>query len=91
MYSMKSFMVLPFFMHFSESICFFQIVDLCCGANDCSQLMKEKLDAVGKKCLFKNYDVIQPKVALALCSFVTAVCLIYLISPASFTYVCSFF
>ncbi|KAJ6824964.1 protein ENHANCED DOWNY MILDEW 2-like isoform X2 [Iris pallida] len=37
------------------------IVDFCCGANDFSQLMKETLDASGKKCLFKNYDVIQPK------------------------------
>ncbi|XP_020252889.1 protein ENHANCED DOWNY MILDEW 2-like isoform X1 [Asparagus officinalis] len=37
------------------------IVDFCCGANDFSQLMKEKLDATGKKCSFKNYDVIQPK------------------------------
>jgi hypothetical protein len=26
--------------------------------------MKEKLDKVGKKCNFKNYDVIQPKVKL---------------------------
>ncbi|KAM0942528.1 putative [histone H3]-lysine(4) N-trimethyltransferase chromatin regulator PHD family [Dioscorea sansibarensis] len=37
------------------------IVDFCCGANDFSQLMKERLEAVGKKCSFKNYDVIQPK------------------------------
>ncbi|KAJ6826809.1 protein ENHANCED DOWNY MILDEW 2-like isoform X2 [Iris pallida] len=37
------------------------IVDFCCGANDFSRLMKETLDASGKKCLFKNYDVIQPK------------------------------
>ncbi|XP_039141583.1 protein ENHANCED DOWNY MILDEW 2-like [Dioscorea cayenensis subsp. rotundata] len=37
------------------------IVDFCCGANDFSQLMKEKLEAVGKQCSFKNYDVIQPK------------------------------
>ncbi|XP_073001155.1 protein ENHANCED DOWNY MILDEW 2-like isoform X1 [Typha latifolia] len=37
------------------------IVDFCCGANDFSQLMKEKLDAAGKRCNFKNYDVIQPK------------------------------
>lgn len=37
------------------------IVDFCCGANDFSQIMKEKLDAAGKKCHFKNYDIIQPK------------------------------
>ncbi|CAN6204060.1 unnamed protein product [Urochloa humidicola] len=37
------------------------IVDFCCGANDFSQLMKEKLDKVSKKCHFKNYDLIQPK------------------------------
>ncbi|XP_068634166.1 protein ENHANCED DOWNY MILDEW 2-like isoform X2 [Aristolochia californica] len=37
------------------------IVDFCCGANDFSRLMKEKLDEIGKKCFFKNYDFIQPK------------------------------
>ncbi|RLN34979.1 protein ENHANCED DOWNY MILDEW 2-like isoform X2 [Panicum miliaceum] len=37
------------------------IVDFCCGANDFSRLMKEKLDKVPKKCHFKNYDLIQPK------------------------------
>ncbi|KAF8391638.1 hypothetical protein HHK36_023944 [Tetracentron sinense] len=37
------------------------IVDFCCGANDFSCLMKEKLEETGKKCSFKNYDVIQPK------------------------------
>lgn len=37
------------------------IVDFCCGANDFSRLMKEKLDAAGKKCSFRNYDIIQPK------------------------------
>ncbi|CAN6173836.1 unnamed protein product [Urochloa humidicola] len=37
------------------------IVDFCCGANDFSRLMKEKLDKVSKKCHFKNYDLIQPK------------------------------
>lgn len=39
-----------------------QIVDFCCGSNDFSCLMKEKLDKVGKSCSFKNYDLIQPKV-----------------------------
>ncbi|XP_074285120.1 protein ENHANCED DOWNY MILDEW 2-like [Silene latifolia] len=34
------------------------IVDFCCGANEFSCLMKEKLDAEGKKkCSFKNYDL----------------------------------
>ncbi|XP_026665046.1 protein ENHANCED DOWNY MILDEW 2 isoform X2 [Phoenix dactylifera] len=37
------------------------IVDFCCGANDFSILMKDKLDAVGKKCSFKNYDIMSPK------------------------------
>lgn len=37
------------------------IVDFSCGLNDFSQFMKEKLDKVGKRCNFKNYDVIQPK------------------------------
>nr|BAD01751.1 unknown protein [Oryza sativa Japonica Group]BAD03389.1 unknown protein [Oryza sativa Japonica Group]BAG94216.1 unnamed protein product [Oryza sativa Japonica Group] len=37
------------------------IVDFSCGTNDFSQFMKEKLDKVGKRCNFKNYDVIQPK------------------------------
>lgn len=36
------------------------IVDFCCGANDFSRLMKEKLEIAGKKCSFKNYDIIQP-------------------------------
>ncbi|KAF0895444.1 hypothetical protein E2562_012452, partial [Oryza meyeriana var. granulata] len=38
------------------------IVDFCCGANDFSRLMKEKLDQVQKKCHFKNYDLIQPQI-----------------------------
>ncbi|KAL6311060.1 hypothetical protein AAG906_011902 [Vitis piasezkii] len=37
------------------------IVDFCCGANDFSCLMKQKLEEMGKKCSYKNYDVIQPK------------------------------
>ncbi|XP_012702493.1 protein ENHANCED DOWNY MILDEW 2 isoform X2 [Setaria italica] len=37
------------------------IVDFSCGLNDFSQFMKEKLDKVGKKCNFRNYDVIRPK------------------------------
>ncbi|XP_076902369.1 protein ENHANCED DOWNY MILDEW 2-like [Bidens hawaiensis] len=37
------------------------IVDFCCGSNDFSCFMKEKLDSTGKKCNFKNYDLITPK------------------------------
>lgn len=37
------------------------IVDFCCGANDFSRLMKEKIDQTGKKCFFRNFDIIQPK------------------------------
>ncbi|KAL8473920.1 hypothetical protein ACS0TY_029992 [Phlomoides rotata] len=37
------------------------IVDFSCGSNDFSLLMKEELDRMGKKCSFRNYDLIQPK------------------------------
>ncbi|KAK9284748.1 hypothetical protein L1049_023925 [Liquidambar formosana] len=37
------------------------IVDFCCGSNDFSCLMKEKLDKMGKKCSFKNFDLFQAK------------------------------
>ncbi|GAB4859373.1 hypothetical protein Ancab_040403 [Ancistrocladus abbreviatus] len=37
------------------------MVDFCCGANDFSCLMKEKLESTGKQCLFKNYDLFRPK------------------------------
>eukprot|EP00268_Persea_americana_P045344 TRINITY_DN461_c1_g1_i2.p1 TRINITY_DN461_c1_g1~~TRINITY_DN461_c1_g1_i2.p1 ORF type:complete len:487 (-),score=88.24 TRINITY_DN461_c1_g1_i2:364-1824(-) len=37
------------------------MVDFCCGANDYSLLMRDKLEETGKKCLFKNYDLFQPK------------------------------
>lgn len=37
------------------------IVDFCCGSNDFSCLMKKKLQEMGKKCSFKNYDLITPK------------------------------
>nr|XP_043630206.1 protein ENHANCED DOWNY MILDEW 2-like [Erigeron canadensis] len=37
------------------------IVDFCCGSNDFSCFMKEKLDSMGKRCRFKNYDLITPK------------------------------
>ncbi|CAN8252908.1 unnamed protein product [Cochlearia groenlandica] len=37
------------------------IVDFCCGANDFSCLMKEKLEETGKNCLYKNYDLIPAK------------------------------
>ncbi|KAJ6754103.1 PHD FINGER-CONTAINING PROTEIN [Salix purpurea] len=37
------------------------IVDFCCGANDFSCIMNKKLEEMGKRCLYKNYDVIQSK------------------------------
>ncbi|KAL6010273.1 hypothetical protein ACLOJK_000704 [Asimina triloba] len=37
------------------------IVDFCCGANDFSLLMRDKLQESGKQCSFRNFDVIQPK------------------------------
>lgn len=39
-----------------------QIVDFCCGANDFSLFMKEKLEKRGRKCNYKNYDLFRPKV-----------------------------
>ncbi|KAJ7566270.1 hypothetical protein O6H91_02G095200 [Diphasiastrum complanatum] len=37
------------------------VVDFCCGANDFSRFMFEKLEQSGKKCEYKNFDIIQPK------------------------------
>ncbi|XP_047976708.1 protein ENHANCED DOWNY MILDEW 2-like isoform X2 [Salvia hispanica] len=37
------------------------LVDFCCGSNDFSCLMKEKLDEMGRVCSFKNYDILQAK------------------------------
>ncbi|GLT66604.1 hypothetical protein SLA2020_389610 [Shorea laevis] len=37
------------------------VVDFCCGANDFSILMKKKLEETGKKCSYKNYDIVQAK------------------------------
>ncbi|XP_037457460.1 protein ENHANCED DOWNY MILDEW 2-like isoform X1 [Triticum dicoccoides] len=37
------------------------VVDFCCGSNDFSTLLKEKLEASEKNCFYKNYDLIQPK------------------------------
>lgn len=42
---------------------FEQLVDFCCGANDFSCLMKKRLDEMGKKCSYKNFDVLQAKVS----------------------------
>ncbi|CAN6472132.1 unnamed protein product [Victoria cruziana] len=36
------------------------IVDFCCGKNDFSSLLKDKLEEAGKKCYFKNYDIFRP-------------------------------
>ncbi|KAL6529436.1 hypothetical protein OROGR_015059 [Orobanche gracilis] len=37
------------------------LVDFCCGSNDFSCLMKKKLDDMGKRCSFRNYDILQAK------------------------------
>ncbi|GAB2284736.1 hypothetical protein Dimus_019190 [Dionaea muscipula] len=37
------------------------MVDFCCGANDFSFLMKEKLENTGKKCFYRNFDLFRPK------------------------------
>ncbi|KAL5728261.1 hypothetical protein ACHQM5_001370 [Ranunculus cassubicifolius] len=37
------------------------IVDFCCGANDFSWLMKDKLEETKKSCHFRNFDIIHPK------------------------------
>ncbi|CAI9088304.1 OLC1v1022604C1 [Oldenlandia corymbosa var. corymbosa] len=37
------------------------LVDFCCGANEFSWLMKQKMDETGKRCNFKNYDLFIPK------------------------------
>lgn len=51
---------------------FQQIVDFCCGANDFSCLMKTKLEENGKKCSYKNYDLIQAKVMTCVCAIVVS-------------------
>ncbi|KAG5551023.1 hypothetical protein RHGRI_009452 [Rhododendron griersonianum] len=38
------------------------MVDFCCGSNDFSLLMKEKLDKIGTRCSYKNYDLVQAKI-----------------------------
>ena len=43
-----------------------QIVDFCCGANDFSILMNKKLEETGKRCLYKNYDLLPTKVNILL-------------------------
>ncbi|ESQ32505.1 hypothetical protein EUTSA_v10003648mg [Eutrema salsugineum] len=37
------------------------VVDFCCGSNDFSCMMNEKLGKMGKLCFFKNFDLIPPK------------------------------
>ncbi|PWA54427.1 zinc finger, PHD-type [Artemisia annua] len=38
------------------------VVDFCCGANDFSCLMKNRLDEMGKKrCTYRNFDITRPK------------------------------
>lgn len=39
------------------------VVDMCCGSNDFSVMLKRRLGQAGKKeCKFRNYDIMQPKV-----------------------------
>ncbi|KDP30848.1 hypothetical protein JCGZ_13791 [Jatropha curcas] len=47
--------------HFTQETKINEIVDFCCGSNDFSCLLKEKLEKTEKTCLFKNYDIIQAK------------------------------
>lgn len=44
-----------------------QIVDLSCGANDFSILMKKRLEEAGKKCSYRKYDLLPTKVDSGLC------------------------
>ncbi|KAK7288464.1 hypothetical protein RIF29_01924 [Crotalaria pallida] len=37
------------------------IVDFCCGANDFSILMNKKLEETGKRCSYRNYDLLPTK------------------------------
>ncbi|KAL9255325.1 ENHANCED DOWNY MILDEW 2-like protein [Drosera capensis] len=48
--------------HFTKVDRLKEIIDFCCGANDFSLLMKEKLDQMGKKCYFKNFDIMPPEI-----------------------------
>ncbi|XP_078162087.1 EDM2-like protein1 isoform X2 [Carex rostrata] len=47
--------------HFTKVDKLMEVVDFCCGSNDFSILMRDKLSSVGKKCFFKNFDLHQPK------------------------------
>ncbi|KAF6138779.1 hypothetical protein GIB67_039118, partial [Kingdonia uniflora] len=47
--------------HFTNVDKLKEVVDFCCGANDWNQIMKDKLLETGKKCSFKNFDIIRPK------------------------------
>lgn len=39
------------------------LVDMCCGSNDFSVLLKRGLGRAGRRhCQFRNYDIMQPKV-----------------------------
>jgi hypothetical protein len=50
-----------------------QIVDFCCGANDFSTLMKKKLEETGKRCSYKNFDLLPTKVKTLLQSVFTLI------------------
>ncbi|PNY14011.1 enhanced downy mildew protein, partial [Trifolium pratense] len=53
------------------------IVDFCCGANDFSRLMKKKLEETGKRCSYKNFDLLPTKINLLLnAEIVTVLCVV---------------
>ncbi|XP_073225073.1 protein ENHANCED DOWNY MILDEW 2 isoform X2 [Cicer arietinum] len=47
--------------HFTQVEKLEGIVDFCCGANDFSTLMKKKLEEMGKRCSYKNFDLLPTK------------------------------
>lgn len=44
-----------------------QIVNLRCGADDFSILLKKRLEETGKRCSYRNYDLLPTKVDSGLC------------------------
>ena len=59
---LKAFCICLFY-YISCYCIFVQVVDFCCGANDFSCLMKNRLDEMGKKrCTYRNFDITRPKV-----------------------------
>lgn len=65
---LKAFCICLFY-YISCYCIFVQVVDFCCGANDFSCLMKNRLDEMGKKrCTYRNFDITRPKVHFLLWS-----------------------